>query len=487
MSDRLKATLMVSILLLLAAVYFSQDLATGQYVRYDGFYTMERSGGFERFDDWLTVYSNNAPSARKPPLQYWLTGAGLKAGLHDLVALRLPSYVFLLGLLAVNAVLCYRLTGRNPWGAAAGVLLTVCSGILVSHGRSGMLDLGMSFFTMLAMLALYYTRDNPKAWLLCGLAMGLGAMQKAPVALVLVLVALAVLALRRDEIFRGAGQGWGRYFCGGMGLALILLSFWPALQVAKMGPEFLELAYTREMLERFSPVSDSGAQGAGPMKLLGWFWDDLGIVTILSGVCALAVLCFPRWRSDNFLFSFAIIALVIIVSYSLATGSIYRRYLAVLTPFLICINVRVIADMLPWRPGVFVVAMIFVGFSAERIQDAMAEIDKKNHYSAMRDRVQVLDNYRQEQDLVFLDKMLIFPGAYGYFGKVGETAGGINMKNKAQLARFKRFFLYSGGKRRSFIGIAKTRQLSRLEKITGELETHPAGGGLVVWRYQPPG
>lgn len=483
MSDKKSAILLSAILLLGVLVWISQDIATGQFIRYDGYLTLDRSGGFEKFDDWLGVYSTNAPSARKPPLQYWFTALNLAAGMPELLALRLPSLVFFLGLLGATATLSYLMTGGNAWAAGAAIALLCCSWVLITHARSGMLDLGLSFFTMLAMLALYCTRRNANAWLLCGLAVGLGALQKAPAALLLITLLVLVLALRKDQPFRFSSLRRNGHFWLGLGTAVVLLLAWPTIQVIKMGPEFIEIAYTNEMLLRFNPVGESQVSSPTTQRLWLWIWEDTGLVSILGGLCILAVLGFQRWRSDKFLFGLALLAVVILASYALATGAIYQRYLALLTPFLVVVMVRVGSDLVPWRPAVFLGASVLVVLSGSRIHAAMAEINSENTYSAMRERVEILDSYRQPNDIVALDRTTIFPGAYGYFSHNTDRFGEYQFKSKMHLARFQRDFQQIRASGNSMIGIAKKKRVSKIKAITGKLETHKLEGGYMVWRY----
>ena len=63
-----------AIVILIAWSWYLTDLGSGHLYHFDEFYTYDRSTGFARNDDWLAVYSNNEPSLKKPPLQYWMSG-----------------------------------------------------------------------------------------------------------------------------------------------------------------------------------------------------------------------------------------------------------------------------------------------------------------------------------------------------------------------------------------------------------------------------
>src|SRR5688572_6216461 len=121
-NEKIFALALAALLLFSAGAALFPALSANSTFQYDEFYSLERSNGFDKFGDWLTVYSGNQPSFKKPPLQYWLNAINLELGMPITLSIRLWSYLFMLALLAVSAFTCYYLCGENAWSIPAGIL-----------------------------------------------------------------------------------------------------------------------------------------------------------------------------------------------------------------------------------------------------------------------------------------------------------------------------------------------------------------------------
>ena len=104
--EKVIANTLTVICILLACFIFSQNLGDSPYLHYDEYYTLERSGSFSKYDTFFTIYSKGEPSSNKPPLQYWLTALNFEIDLPELLALRLWSFVFYIGLLLATVFIC---------------------------------------------------------------------------------------------------------------------------------------------------------------------------------------------------------------------------------------------------------------------------------------------------------------------------------------------------------------------------------------------
>src|SRR5689334_4869267 len=93
--------------ILIIGQYYWQTLPIGCLHHTDEYLTLDRSNAFLIKKDWLTVYSLNQPTFKKPPLQYWLTALSMKNSVNTIIGLRLPSYLFGLMLLMVTGFLAY--------------------------------------------------------------------------------------------------------------------------------------------------------------------------------------------------------------------------------------------------------------------------------------------------------------------------------------------------------------------------------------------
>ena len=99
------AWLLSLVLIAAFAAWHWQVLPQGALQHTDEFRTLDRSNSFLLRDDDLTVYSENRPTFKKPPLQYWAT-AWLLQHTDDLeFALRLPSFLCAIALLVATGIL----------------------------------------------------------------------------------------------------------------------------------------------------------------------------------------------------------------------------------------------------------------------------------------------------------------------------------------------------------------------------------------------
>jgi 4-amino-4-deoxy-L-arabinose transferase-like glycosyltransferase len=478
------AILFGMIMLVLAAIFLSKDLATGEYLHYDEFYTLERSIGFEKHQDWLSVYSYNTRSARKPPLQYWLNGINFQAGLPELLSLRLWSFVFFISLLLTTALLSYNLSRNNPWVFPATILVMCCSLMLIRFGRSGMLESGMSFFLVASCLAFVYAKKKPWLWLLCGLGVGLGALQKTPIALFVMVVFVTMLSAYKDSYYRFSNLRKDKNFKLGVGIAITLLLSWHILQAALYGGSYFRDAFKSDMIDRFSPSIGSNGD---MFKWVGWLWDDLSYISIITFLTLLGVVFIKRWRANRILFAFATILLIIFTVFTFASGKIYSRYLAIVIPFMIVLMIRVISDLIPWRPGVFVLSLCLFVLSAERISASLDYIHRENRFSKVRDMVMLLDSVRQDGDQVALDQLAFPPGAYGYFSDSLAPYESFRLTGERSIAGLKKHIDRELDEEYPIIGLTAESNMALFVKYFERLETPLVSNGFVVWRIPPSG
>jgi len=475
---------MAFILLLVGAVFLSKDLGSGEHLASDSFYTLERSHGFQKHHDWFNVYLSNRPTPKKPPLQYWLTALGMEAGFSDLLSLRLPSYLFFLGLTLSAGFVSYLLSNRNHWTLPATILLMGSSLQLVQLSRSGLLDAGMGFFVMLALLAFFYAKENSKSWILCGLACGLGAMQKAPVAILYIAVMFFVLR-KKDENYKWSSLRQNKNFNRGLYLLIFLSLFWPVLQTFRHGVDYVRIAIVKEMLRRFTPVGGERIAESNFFNWLEWLWNDLHLIGIVAVVCVILVFCRRRLRENHRLFALSIIIVVVAVAFSFATGKLFPRYLAVLSPLLICVTVVVLSNLITWRPGIFVLCALLFGIYFGCFEKTLENVNKSHRYSLLKGYVHFIDDYKNQGDYVMLDRSIVPRGAYGYFGADRDFYSGYNFKKGAPQKKFNGYLQYAKDeKKTSFIGFTRKAYKSTMEEIFGPVKVLKSSGEFMVWRSQ---
>ncbi|MGR8980711.1 MAG: ArnT family glycosyltransferase [Gammaproteobacteria bacterium] len=483
--NRVIAMFSAAVLIVAAGIYLFQNLAKGEDLSYDEFYSLERSHGFEKFDDWLSVYSLNKPTARKPPLQYWLNALSMKLGMSDILAVRFWSYIFYLGLSIATAWMCHYLNQDNPWVIPASVLMIFSSHQLTRLAQSGYLDSGMSFFMMSSMVALCYAKQNPKLWILCGVLAGLGALQKVPVALLFLGIMLYILNKKQDEYYRWSLLRQNKFFNCGLVIATILFLIWPILQSFKYGIYYIDFAYQKEMFDRFSPFRKEAYSNSGAWDWFGWLWSDWHVFSIVACVCAASAIIFQRWRKDYLFYSLAVLACLTVIAFTLASGKIYSRYLAVLSPLLICVTIKVVSDLLPWKPSLLIIISIVFVLSFSNSQRVDAKNKRSWNYSTMKELVSSIDRYRKDSDYVMINRLLIPAGAYGYFGSSNRVFSYYTRLFDRRFNSFMRI-LEENKHTSSIIGIARTSEISILTHVLGNVEELDAKGKFIIWRYTPP-
>lgn len=159
--------------------------------------------------DWIVPTLNGKVRLEKPPLPYWLTAATAAVLGPDAegrrVAEQAPMAVS--AALAAFAVVLLVLFGARVFGRAAGVWAGTILGLsLLFHrcAQTGSGEIALSFFTAAALCAAGWLACARKpGWstaLWLGLGLGLGILVKGHIALLLVLGALGVHALRVRRI-----------------------------------------------------------------------------------------------------------------------------------------------------------------------------------------------------------------------------------------------------------------------------------------------
>ena len=136
-------------------------------------------------DIWMTLTWNGAPFFHKPPLYFWLTALTYKLiGVSEFAA-RLWPAMFGFGVVVLTFVLGVRLRSWVVGVIAALLLLVVDHGYyahwwnFLSLSRVGMLETGLTFWIMTALLVIWEAEHRPQLIPLLGLSVGMAVMTKA--------------------------------------------------------------------------------------------------------------------------------------------------------------------------------------------------------------------------------------------------------------------------------------------------------------------
>ena len=466
------------------SVFFSVHLGVAEPQHIDSYSTMTRSLGFLLTGDWTTVHQCGVPNFNKPPLQYMLTAGLLSTGMNPNLALRLLPFAFTVGTVALSGLLAALLVASSRWWAAmCAVVLLSSSPMLWMYGRLGYLDAGQTFFLLVALCGALLATRNPRSWMVVGIGVGLGFLQKTPIALLAVAILiltqsvwdprgpLAWQTVRRNPSFRIAAV-----------IAIVLCVIWPALQFAQHGSEYLERFFWQQMIERFAPENpfDAEALIASASKLT-WFLRSAPQTWALCAAAVLAVLFAPRFSDATQLRGLAVLVAIAVVALALAGGAVYPRYVVVVFPLLAVIGAVVLVD---WLPRGEYAAVISIGMLALSIP-SLAEVPKRTSYVDRSGLIEISRGYKEHalsnESPVFVasppDRRAFRVAAFCYHAELGRALRIDYDRLDSLSARTKKIGLVP-----PYSGIVHSDYFSYVENSLGAVVKVTEMGSYVVWR-----
>ena len=229
--QRRQAITAAALIVLAFAAWLSFEAPHGILNGTDELLTAERSREMLVTGEPWVVHYNFHRSFEKPPLQYWLTALTLSRFQNPAVALRI--WAILYGALTVAALgwLVSLVKPNDPWLIPLTIAVLVSSPLFASESSRGLLDVGLTFFTLLTIVFAELARKRPAWWFAAAIACWLGSLQKVPVPFLVWLLIIAVRLTNREE--RALLRNSIGLLGGGMLLAIALMSIWPLLQLIK--------------------------------------------------------------------------------------------------------------------------------------------------------------------------------------------------------------------------------------------------------------
>lgn len=192
--------------------------------------------------DWVTPRLWGEPWFEKPPLLYWMTAIGFRAGLGDDLAPRLPVALLSVGFLAFFFLELRHQFGERPAAFAAAVLSTSAGWLGFSH--AAVTDLPLTAFLASAMLlSLDWVRTGDRRRLpVAAACLGAAVLAKGPLAVVLALPLVWFGRRRLLDLIRPA-------------VALSFLAVaapWYLLMTFRSGSPFLQVFFLQHNFGRFT-------------------------------------------------------------------------------------------------------------------------------------------------------------------------------------------------------------------------------------------
>ncbi|MBR4254176.1 MAG: glycosyltransferase family 39 protein [Lentisphaeria bacterium] len=230
----------------------------------------------------------------KPPLSFQAGAVACSIFGANLFAVRLPSFLFAAGLLAVLYGAVRRIKGENV--AQLAVLLTLSSPVFFLYAGMCMTDMALAFCVCSAVFA-YMLFDHESARpgkKLASIgffaALGLGMLVKGPVALVMAGMPVFLFVLLGNRWRDLKNHAW---LLGTAAFVLIAAPWYVLMQRAN--PDFLYYFFVNENFKRFLFKEYGDQYGAGRETFRGmalvWF--------LLSNLPAILLILFPACSQEG--------------------------------------------------------------------------------------------------------------------------------------------------------------------------------------------
>jgi 4-amino-4-deoxy-L-arabinose transferase-like glycosyltransferase len=297
-----------------ALLYFTSLTAMGMYSTDEPRYAdigraMARSG------DWITPRLWGQPWFEKPPLLYWMTAGGFRAGLGTDLAPRLPIALVSVAFLAFFWWKLRELFGGRAAACSAAVLATTGGWLAYSH--VAVTDLPVSvFFSTAVLLSLAPEGRIPHRAAAAG-ALGLAVLAKSAPPLVLF-----------TPVLFFDWRNWKRWFASWPIVVFAAIALpWHIIATIRNG---WELPYVLFIEQQFGRFLNSSRQHGQPW----WFYLPV-LLGLLFPWCALLPLLFRRMGADRRLRALTAILCVGLIFFSASINKL-PGYVLPLVP-VICI------------------------------------------------------------------------------------------------------------------------------------------------------
>ncbi len=117
------------------------------------------------------------------------------------------------------------------------------------------------------------------------------------------------------------------------------------------------------------------------------------------------VFCCRYSRKNHHLFALSIVIITVAFAFSFATGKLHGRYIAVLSPLLVCVTVVMLSYFSRGSWGIFLICAVFFGIYLGHIEKTMNKVNLTLHdytYSSVKRYVHLIDKFKNKGDYVVL-------------------------------------------------------------------------------------
>jgi 4-amino-4-deoxy-L-arabinose transferase-like glycosyltransferase len=418
--QRMRAILVAALLIVAFALWLGIEAPRGIMWGTDELLTAERTREMLMTEPWVVHY-NFHRSFEKPPLQYWLTSLTLPRFENRAVAVRI--WPLLYGVLTAAALgwMVFLIKPNEPWLIPLSVAILISAPLFAAEAARGMLDIGLTFFTVLTIVFAELARKKPAWWLAAAVACWLGSLQKIPLPFLFWLLIVLVRLTSREE--RANLRNEIAWLVGSMLLAIGLMSIWPLLQ------------YFKYQMPVWSLFHEEVVVWLGPTELGRRPYFEIPIkLSLAGGLCgflsllALFLILFSQTQRSSFAVREVAIVSLLVIALAVLSNFRSARYVIPVVPslcFLLAlvfygflkhpppVRMRAIAALLILLSAGFVHAKIHIDLSQRNVADEKAIAEKLGELQQKGTKTVLIKTIIQGNDLLW-DSFYLFHGNFRF-------------------------------------------------------------------------
>ncbi len=243
----------------------------------------------------LSMTFLNNPYFRKPPLLFWLTSASARVIPNEEAAMRFPSALAALALIALIMCIAFEASGSMGTAALAGTIL-VTTGAFIEPARQVRFDVVVLLFIIAAFYAGIRATRDARWYLLTGIALGLAILTKGIIAgfALIALVSYALLStpgsVRQRLAFLKNSYVWfGTLAC------IAVAAPWHLYETVKYGTTFWQSYVGNEVVSRLGTNLFAGTNA--PTNE-GYAWYLLNFGAPWTEIFCAVLGAFLLWKRD---------------------------------------------------------------------------------------------------------------------------------------------------------------------------------------------
>jgi 4-amino-4-deoxy-L-arabinose transferase-like glycosyltransferase len=350
--QRVRAIALTGLIILCFVAWLALEVPRGILTNTDELLTAERSREMLLLTNPWVVHFNFQRSFQKPPLQYWLTTLTLPRFENRALAVRIWPVIYAVLTMIATIWLAFLIDPPRPWVLALAAAILVSCPLFSAEAGRALLDIGLAFYTTIAIVFAQLARKHPVWWLGVAVACWLGSLQKIP----LIFLVWLVIIINRTSSASERRALWRGWLIISAILAVGATAIWPLVQMIKyhmlvrslfheevtvwLGPEYLG---RRPYLEI-------------PFRLTVTAWIVGGLFAFVAPFTVLL------WKRQRFSAAAKEIAILCIALIILALLFNFRsvRYIVPIVPSLCLLLAIVLHRFLEQRSAIRIAAMVLL-------------------------------------------------------------------------------------------------------------------------------